>query len=116
MMMRFHWGMAVGHAYAGGSHHKIGGGDNHAGGSPVAGISPEDVTGPRLEPMDVDPPDGAAAEGGLTDAVTNSDDSAYERPYGGSDGSFLEGAMSNNAEVPDVQEPESSDDGDEMYR
>ena len=111
--MRFHWGLAVGHAYTGGARHNVGGEGSLSGVGLVTGPQQVDTTEPT--PMDIDLPGddvGVHPPG----SVTNSEDSAYDRPQGSNDGFRFESPMSDNEEFPEIPEPDSSDQGDDMYR
>lgn len=65
--------------------------------------------------MDVDLPSASASDTQRSISRTNSDDSAYDRPQG-SDILLSDGVLSDGDGVPQVQEPESSEDEDDAFR
>lgn len=114
--------MAVGHIYArGGGRQQQGPSDSVQ--EPPAlqqqQASGESVGGLSREPMDVESripsAEGSQAFSGSQYGDRSSEDSAYDRPEG-SEVEFDETAeVDSESGLPDIQEPESSDAGDDLY-
>lgn len=121
--MRFHWGLGVGHAYA------------HDGGAPSTTSNSYECIGgltSQLHPvqtepvqegagstaMDVDLASHIQAQAGSSQksysVADSSNDSAYDRPQGSD--VLADDTLSDSDGIPDIQEPESSDYEDDVFR
>ena len=113
--------MAVGHAYARRARNNIVGDGDSPDVSPAA-EPPRADSAPR--PMEVDS-DVSSPHIGRRSSLcsensspaTNSEDSAYDRPQGGSDDGSLPEVDDDipDGEIPDIPEPDSSVESDDMY-
>ncbi|KAJ3524296.1 hypothetical protein NMY22_g11058 [Coprinellus aureogranulatus] len=134
MMMRFHRGMAVGHIYERTSPRltQTTGSRSTAPGPAPSGAMvsepqfPVRILGASTElgesmalPIMMDVDRSASEDGGgrsnKSRSVTNSEDSAYDRPLG-SDSELDDRRQSNSEGTPDIQEPESGDEGGDAFQ